>query len=252
MAVGAPSAGLRVAAISDIHGNLHALEAVLAAIEARGIEAIVCLGDVVGYGADPERCVQAIREREIPTVAGNHDRVAAGLEEPSDFNLIAQLAIGWTAEQLSESSRTWLAELPLTLELPALDLHLAHANPALPATWQYVLDPETAEVCLQTVAERVSVVGHSHIPAVFELFGDDVALVEGNVVRVRPGGRYLVNAGSVGQPRDGAWQAGFAVLEPGGERIEIVRVDYDLEGAGQAIVDAGLPPVLARRLGEGR
>jgi diadenosine tetraphosphatase ApaH/serine/threonine PP2A family protein phosphatase len=233
---------VRLAVISDIHSNLEALQAVLAQIEQMGCDHIVCLGDVVGYGADPGPCVDLVRERCAAVVRGNHDQAVAdgaGLEYlPRD----GQEAAVHNRKLLSEEQLAYLNTLPLVDVFQGFTL--AHATPEAPDTWRRLDSFTIARAQFSHFDTAVCFIGHTHIPAVMaEKLG---------VLRVRRGSRFLVNVGSVGQPRDTNPQACFVVFDTDLFTCRFVRVPYDLETTARKIADAGLPKALGQRLRVGR
>ncbi len=242
----------RLVVLSDIHGNLHALDAVLAAIDEIGPDALVCLGDVVGYGAFPNECIDRLRERAIPTLAGNHDQAAVGLTPIKYFNEIAKVALEWTAAQLRPDNGDWLKELPFTSELGD-DFFFVHASPSDPEQWGYVLTFGDARQAFTRFTQRFGFIGHSHQPALIQLTDDELTCPEdlGLPVRIRIGPRYLVNVGSVGQPRDRNPAACFVIVDMEEGQVTFQRVAYDIEAAQEAIRQASLPEELAARLGYG-
>ena len=239
---------MTAAIVSDIHGNLEALEAVLAHIDRNPPEVTVCLGDFVGYGAQPNECVEVLRPRLEAAVLGNHDAAALGRVRLGSFNDDAASAARWTGDALTPASRAYLESLPLALAWRGA--RLVHAAPRQPESWSYVLSPADAEDEMGSYGEALCFIGHSHYPGIFErdrsgrmgyTRAAEVELVEGH--------RYLVNVPSVGQPRDGDPRAGYLRWE--GTRLVHVRIEYDVESAGRRILAAGLPRFLADRLQRG-
>jgi diadenosine tetraphosphatase ApaH/serine/threonine PP2A family protein phosphatase len=242
-------ASRRLAVFSDIHGNLHALQAVLSVIDALGIDSMACLGDVVGYGAFPNECCDLLRERRVPTLAGNHDHATLEKTDVRFFNDIAKAAIQWTRERLTVENAQWLENLPHTLIQG--DCLFVHATPQAPERWGYVLTFGDARQCFSCFSQRFCFIGHSHQPALVELQEDKLICPEGNLVEIRPDQRYLVNVGSVGQPRDHNADACFVTLDLNESMLQFHRVPYDIEAAQFAIRQAGLPDELADRLSHG-
>ena len=246
---------MRVAALSDIHANLPALEAVLAAIDADPPDEIWCLGDVVGYGAHPNECTALVAERASVCLSGNHDLAALDRLDTETFSPAAAEAARWTMAKLGDDARSYLAGLETAAE--SLDVALYHASPRDPI-WEYVLWPEQAGECIAQQAKRVSLVGHSHVALGFR--GSD----DGDVERTQGGpmeggatldvgdGRWLLNPGSVGQPRDSDPRAAWLALDTEGWTCHYQRVEYDIERASSAIIEAGLPQHLGRRLFTGQ
>jgi diadenosine tetraphosphatase ApaH/serine/threonine PP2A family protein phosphatase len=237
---------LKYAILSDIHGNLEALLAVLEVIDDLDVDGIVCLGDVVGYGANPNEVLEIVRERAQATVLGNHDKAAIDPAEEAYFNSWAVQAIRWTRDELTEESAEYLRSLPLESVLD--DVRLVHASPSDPARWRYVLSPQAAAKEFSTFDESFCFIGHSHVPMIVlrtevgasELLDGEVALPAG--------ARVLINVGSVGQPRNGDPRACFAVLDLDDRSARLVQVSYDLHTARAKIMEAGLPRFLGDRL----
>jgi predicted phosphodiesterase len=241
---------MRVAVISDIHANLHALEAVLGDIDPEQPDELWCLGDLVGYGARPNECCALVRERADLCLIGNHDLVALGALGIDDFNPEAAKAARWTANALDEETRAFLG----SLEPNAAPDHaqLFHASARDPV-WEYVLTDEAASATLQLTTAPVVLVGHSHIALAVTL-GD--RLVEGGLA---PGGtttelegRWLLNPGSVGQPRDGDPDAAWLLLDFDARFASFRRVAYPIQETQRELRDAGLPEALAARLAVGQ
>jgi len=239
-----------IAIISDVHANLEALETVLEDTGRQGAERLWCLGDVVGYGADPNPVCERIAAQADLAIAGNHDWAAVGKMKIGYFNSAAALAIDWTAEQLSDASREWLAGLPL-MRLEG-EARLVHATPSDPAGWQYVLSSPDAEAELGSYSETLCFIGHSHFPAAYESDGARLRYLPEERVPLVAGRRYLVNVGSVGQPRDGDPRAAYLLYDTEGRELVRRRLEYDIEAAAQKILQAGLPEFLAQRLQRGR
>ncbi len=239
---------MRYAVLSDIHGNLPALQAVLEQLGS--VDAIWCLGDIVGYGADPSGCVDLLRKTAKVTVQGNHDLACATGEGLSCFNSDAARACRWTKDALSQPDRAYLASLP-SLATPD-GITLAHGSPSDP-TWEYVASPRVAALCFGAFGTPMCMVGHTHVPAVFRQATD------GRVSEIRPGesavsltgGRFIINPGSVGQPRDGNPAAAYAVLDTSAETVAFVRVRYPVTETQRRILAARLPARLATRLSYG-
>jgi diadenosine tetraphosphatase ApaH/serine/threonine PP2A family protein phosphatase len=244
---------VKVAVLSDVHGNLPALQSVLRATERRKIDELWCLGDIVGYGADPTACIDLVRERAQLILAGNHDLVAAGRYSAEGFSRHARLAISWTAQQLDDEHREWLASLPSGVDREGIGLF--HASPRDPV-WEYVVDPQVARGCLDAQAERITMIGHSHLALSWTPDPADPQLAIGTL---RPGGeqldtggeRWILNPGSVGQPRDRDARAAWLEFDTASGRATWHRSSYDVTAAQRAIREAGLPDVLADRLGAG-
>jgi diadenosine tetraphosphatase ApaH/serine/threonine PP2A family protein phosphatase len=232
---------MRLALISDLHGNLEATQAVLADTKVRGIDELLCLGDVVGYGPDPEACLEIVRERCAACVLGNHDEaVVAGDGTgylPEDGRRAAMLHHEW----LSDDQIDWLRSLPYVLQTHGVTL--AHASPGEPDAWLRLDTFQAVRDQFAHFETDVCFVGHSHKPA--------VASATLGVMKVRPGHRYLVNVGSVGQPRDHDPRAAYGLFDTETMAYELVRVHYDIARTQSKITDRGLPSGLSRRLSRG-
>jgi diadenosine tetraphosphatase ApaH/serine/threonine PP2A family protein phosphatase len=240
---------VRYAVISDIHGNLEALEAVLDDAAARA-DGVLCTGDVVGYGADPVACVELLATRATTIVAGNHEHAVAGLLDLDWFNPYARAAAEWTRTRLDTDHMSYLAALPLTAELA--DATLVHASPREPDEWDYLVSAGDGLDAFPAFSTRLCFVGHSHVPAVWSLGSSGPEYLPGTVdVTLEQGRRYLVNVGSVGQPRDGDPRAAYALWDMEKGRIAIRRVTYDVERAQRKILAGGLPRLLSDRLSRG-
>ncbi|KPJ53534.1 hypothetical protein AMJ39_04440 [candidate division TA06 bacterium DG_24] len=240
---------MRYAFISDIHGNLEALDTVLQEIEGASVETIVCLGDLVGYGADPNECVDRVRSLTEHIVVGNHDHAAVGLTDVDYFNPWARAAVIWSGEVLRPENREFLKALPLTLDL---DDHLCvHSSPSSPAAWRYVLSAADARYEFASFTERVCLIGHSHVPLLAVDAGGECSVQRDSVFTLRRDYRYIINAGSVGQPRDYDPRACYVIYDGETDRVEFRRVAYDIRRAQEKIIRAGLPPFLAERLAFG-
>jgi len=244
---------MRIAVIADIHANYEAFEAVLDRIEALRVNKIVCLGDIVGYGANPNECVDLVRDRKIKSVMGNHDACAAGLEEPDGFNPLARSALFWTRENLKEEKGLFLMTLPR--ELRVIDFHLFHGS--MCNLNRYILGKSDAieNFLLLSKLPGDSVngfFGHTHVRTVFSIGKAGVETEEALELSLSPDKRYLINPGSVGQPRDGDPRATFLVYDENERRVTFHRVEYDVKACQKKILSAGLPPMHAERLVWGR
>jgi len=241
-----------VAVITDIHSNLPALEAVFESIEERGVERIWCLGDVVGYGADPDACTDLVREHCELCLVGNHDLAVLGELDIAAFSEAAAVAVEWTREGIGESALEFLR--PLVPAAVREGIALFHASPRDPV-WEYVLSIEQAHACMDVQPERVALIGHSHISLFFSRYPEDGGpgevrgeQADDEAKLVLGEGRWLVNPGSVGQPRDGDPRAAWLELDTEKLTAGFHRVPYDVDRAAAAIAEAGLPERLADRL----
>jgi diadenosine tetraphosphatase ApaH/serine/threonine PP2A family protein phosphatase len=225
---------------------------VLAELSSTGVDGLVSLGDLVGYGADPSRVVDALARRDAVAVAGNHDHAAAGLLGLDWFNPYARAAAEWTAGRLTPDQGRYLAGLPLVAELAGATL--VHSSPSHPEEWPYLVSPSDGAEAFGAFRTPLCFVGHSHMPAVWILREDGrVDFARGGArLELRPGERYIVNVGSVGQPRDGDPAAAYAVWDLDRSTVEVCRVYYDALEARRRIHAAGLPRVLGDRLLHGR
>jgi predicted phosphodiesterase len=251
-AAAAGSWRMRRAVISDIHANLEALQAVLERIKEQEVEEILCLGDSVGYNADPNECLDILRSMNVTCVLGNHDASAAGLEEPEDFNPLALTAVLWTRERLTPDNKQFLADLPR--ERKSGSLLLFHG--AIHDTDRYLLYREDAVENFRLLAETPEVTigffGHTHIRAALSSQKGVISFqLVPEELKVQSGHHYLINPGSVGQPRDGDPRASFLVYDDRRARITFHRVAYDIRACQEKILRAGLPPQLAERLAWG-
>lgn len=240
---------MTIVLISDIHANLEALEAVLAVVDARRPDRIVCLGDVVGYGASPNECLDLVRRRCGLVLLGNHDAAASGGPEAARFNIYARVAAEWTAKTLTRENREFLQKLPLTATESGY--FCVHASPATPRDWEYLLDRFDAEPQFAYFTEPVCFIGHTHQPAAFLADPGGARQLALAGLKLDPSRRYILNVGSVGQPRDHDPRACFVVFHDASGEVEYVRVPYDVEAAQAKIRAAHLPEVLATRLATG-
>jgi diadenosine tetraphosphatase ApaH/serine/threonine PP2A family protein phosphatase len=244
---------LKYLVISDIHANLEALDAVLAA--AGPYDHALVLGDLVGYGADPNAVVDRVRALPSATlIRGNHDKVGAGLESTDGFNYLARHAIEWTANELTPDHHDWLAALPQGPVVVDDLVEICHGTPFDEDV--YIFDDLDAMRALHVARRPLCLFGHTHVVAAFHLAGEtrSVGHLRSTQIAIPTDGnaRYLVNCGAVGQPRDGDPRAAFGLLDTVTRTLSLVRVEYDIGTAQAKIVGAGLPDVLAQRLAVGR
>ncbi len=249
---------MRFLIFSDIHGNIDALDAVLARAPRDSYDRLLVLGDLVGYGATPNEVVEKIFELEPDAmVRGNHDKVCSGVESADNFNRIASEAARWTLKALTPENKERVAGLPAGPQNADKDVEICHGTPFDEDT--YVFDEDDAAKALDAAHRQVCFFGHTHVPVAYVQKGSDLTVVhpqpggsETTVVNVLKRGRYLINPGSIGQPRDTDQRASYATYDSKKQRIEIRRVPYRIDLAQQRIVEAGLPESLAFRLGLGR
>jgi diadenosine tetraphosphatase ApaH/serine/threonine PP2A family protein phosphatase len=241
---------VRYAIVSDVHGNLESLRQALALMS--DDDALVSLGDMVGYGPNPNECVSILRERCAHAVLGNHDLAATENFGVEYFNEAAREAIGWTQRVLDEPSRQWLSGLPYELRLP--EFLLVHGAPV--QYFEYILDKRTAAWAFERTDAPLVFIGHTHIAEYWVLEPDGSIglkhMQRGGELTLEAGRRYIVDVGSVGQPRDLNPQASFVLFDPERRHVRWVRYDYPIAGVQQKIRSAGLPPYLADRLQSGR
>ena len=243
---------MRYALLGDIHGNTEALSVVLAAIRESQVDKIVCLGDVVGYGAEPVACLTMIRDLNCDVIAGNHDWAAVGKLSIDCFNAYAKAAAIWTREQLDEEQKAWLADLPLTLVYD--HCAVAHGTFHQPEAFNYiqtVFDAQQSFEALKGMNARLGFLGHSHVPVGF-FDTDPITYTLDPEMPVDQDLAMIVNAGSVGQPRDENNKASFALFDSEANQVNIVRLDYDIDAAAAKIRAVGLPEILAARLYQGK
>ena len=241
--------------LSDIHSNLDALEAVLDSVQGQWDELLV-LGDLVVYGGEPNGVIDRIRSLEpLAIIRGNHDKAACGIDDASNFNQIAKYAAVWTGETLTEENREYLRELPAGPVMIDDRVEICHGSPF--DEDHYIFDAEDAHRAMETSERQLCLFGHTHLPVIFKTDGQTF---EGFVpdgdpsleIALQDGLRYVINPGSVGQPRDGDARAAFALYTPGTLTLELRRVPYSVDAAQRRIIVAGLPASLANRLAVGR
>ncbi len=242
---------MRYGIISDIHANLEAFRSVLDRLDGLGVESIVCLGDVVGYNANPNECLDLIKERNIRCVMGNHDLRAAGLELPTDFNYYAAEAIYWTRRQLTEENRNFLANLPKRLHVDGRFLAI---HGWVNDTDRYIFGPHDALKNFRLLDEegiRLCFFGHTHVAVAYLNKDDEVLMLMDEELKLEDDTRYLINPGGLGQPRDRDPRAPFVVYDTENSLVRFYRVEYDVEATGRKVVSAGLSVRLAERLKAG-
>ncbi len=239
---------MRYALISDIHGNIEALEAVLDRFEELEPDRYYCLGDIVGYGADPDACCTRVRELAEVTLLGNHDAAVAGRMDYSYYYDAAKEALDWCRERLDSENLAWLESLPYT-HRPDAVCDLSHGSPFQPEEYDYVFSAEQAQELLRHMdLAPVTFIGHSHLTRSFAVNGSEALDVVAPRFTLRPEFRYVVTVGSVGQPRDYDPRACAGLFDTETRTFEYVRVDYDIESQRQKIIDAGLAENFGTRL----
>lgn len=240
---------MRFAILADIHGNLDALQVVLDDCKKQQVTHYACLGDVVGYNANPKECLDIIRSMGMPCVKGNHDEYCSTEEHLEGFNPAAAEAVNWTRKQLTEDDRQWLRDLKYTRMVT--NFTIVHATLDGPQRWGYVFDKLAAAASLTYQNTSVCFFGHTHVPVAFM----KDSMVRGGTYskfKTEPGKKYFVNVGAVGQPRDNNPKAAYVVYDTVDGTIELRRLDYDIAAAQKKILAAGLPERLAERLAYGR
>ncbi|MCK5216131.1 MAG: metallophosphoesterase family protein [Candidatus Omnitrophica bacterium] len=237
---------------SDVHSNFEAFEAVLKALEEERVDQYVFLGDIIGYGAQPKECLQLLKglaKNGCLYVAGNHDYAACGKAKTDRYVRYAIESLEWTRGILDDDDLQFLAAMPLVQQVE--DFTIAHANLEAPEKWNYILDIDDVHPNFQRLKNQICFIGHSHRPITFyaqegiDWFIQDDFLIEEGV-------KYIINIGSVGQPRDGNPKASFAVYDSAKKSVQIKRQEYDFHATQKKILDAGLPKMLAERLGMGK
>ena len=251
---------MKLLILSDIHGNRFGLEA---AIKSAGsFDALLCLGDVVGYGAHPNECCEILLEHEATCLSGNHDAAALGLIDTDWFNDIAAQAIAWTRQQLSQENHDWLASLSAQRDFAEEDFQGVHGSLREPLE-EYITGADIAEPNLLLMSRSLCFFGHTHEAIVYRAPSQTndwtrpdqmqgALLTQGGTLDIEAGWKYLLNPGSCGQPRDGNPQARYAIFDSQKREVEVVALDYDWNAARAAILEAGLPKVLGDRLLQGR
>ena len=247
---------MRYLVLTDIHANLEALETCLDDAQRRGYDATLVLGDLIGYGADPNAVIASIQAlAPVAIVRGNHDKIALGLDEAEGFNPVARDAARWTFEALTPEYRRWLADLPQGPTIVDDLIEICHGSPYDEDA--YIFDELDAIRGIKSSERPLCLFGHTHYPVTFEvagakLKGSGPASGAETLLEMQPDTKYLLNPGSVGQPRDGDPRAAYAIVDATARRVELMRLVYPIERAQRKIIDAGLPEVLARRLAAGR
>ena len=241
---------MRYAVISDIHSNIEALSAFLKAAEGLRVDKIICLGDIVGYNANPNECIKLLKDNGALCVIGNHDSRVAGFEEPTDFNYHAAAAVYWTRDAVNEESMEFLRGLPRDI---LVNRKFMAVHGWINNTDRYILGPRDAERNVDLMKEARSTLslcffGHTHVPAAYSHEDGEVVFNQENPLKLKKGVRYLVNPGSIGQPRDRDPRAAFLIYDSRKNQINFYRFEYDIHSTAEKILAAGLPERLAERL----
>jgi len=247
---------MKIAVIGDIHSNLEALTTVLQETERLGVTDYICIGDTVGYNANPHECLEIVRNLKLlGIVMGNHDSYIGSDDELRGFNPQAAQAVEWTRQQLTKEEREWLRNLPMRKDIHLQEyrirLSIVHATMDNPNMWGYIFDRFTAAASLQYQWTPLCFFGHTHTPLAFDK-SDDVVGGPYEQLQILPNHKYLVNVGSVGQPRDRDPRAAFVIYEPAQGLVTLHRVEYDIASCQKKIINAGLPLRLSERLPVGR
>lgn len=242
---------MRYGIFSDVHANLEALDAVLDAYKKESIDTYLCVGDVIGYAANPKECIEKVKKTVSITIAGNHDWAAVDLFPLDYFNPYAKEAIIWTSHILDETDKYFLESLKLVYKNK--DLILVHGTLDKPADFNYMTDGYIAFQTFKMLDINICFIGHSHIAGVFIKDKDNnIYYYQNNILEVKKENKYIVNVGSVGQPRDGNPKASYCIYDTTRREIQIKRISYDIEVARKKIISAGLPKFLGDRLLVGR
>jgi predicted phosphodiesterase len=244
---------MRYAIISDIHGNVDALKAVLRDIEKRSVDSIICLGDIVGYYPDPELCVRMVKKYVTCAVAGNHDYAAIGKIDHSNFTFFAYVAMEWTKKHLSDASREYLATLPIILKMDGM--FFTHASPSNPHDFTRYVFPDSDEAIFEafsSLVHRVNFIGHTHWPSIILQDDQRITLHNQPTIHIDERHYYLINVGSVGQPRNFDPRSCYALYDTAAAEISLVYVEYNFTITQKKVLKNNLPNFLAYRLSKGR
>jgi len=236
----------RIAIFSDIHGNLKALDAVITNAKSEGVQNFACLGDIVGYGPNPIECIAALQKIDCVCVKGNHDDDASSDRFLENLNDEARLSLEWTRRRLSASQKEWLAALPYQRRLGRN--MLVHASLDGPEMWNYVRNRFDAASSMQKQNTPLCFIGHTHVPAIYSKEGINVSALTGSFIHLQADQKYLINVGSVGQPRDGVPESSYVVFDREERTLEFKRVAYDVQSVVKEITSSELPSVLGQRL----
>lgn len=242
---------MKIALVSDIHGNLEALQAVLSDIESKKVDKIFCLGDVIGYGCDPKACLDLVDKRCVVKLVGNHEYLFLGLTASDHYNSNALESFQWTRQQLDDHEINLIENYEV--DHVHDNVYLVHASPFEPTKWNYILNPHEAQRAFESLKQNVCFFGHSHLPMIFTESPDGLPRLQtGHDITIDPEERYLINVGSVGQPRDNDSRASYVNYDFETYDITFERVEYDYELTQQKMAKASLPQTLIERLAVGR
>ena len=240
----------KIAILGDIHANIDALSVVLRDCQEQGVTEYLCTGDVVGYNACPHECLAWIRELGCPVVKGNHDHYVASEQNLEDFNPAAAAVVEWTRDQLDAEEIAWLRDLPFSVTDKRITI--VHSTMDRPENFGYVFDHQQAETNFIQQKTPICFHGHTHCPMIYEKQMNGIYRIDPQDIQLKPGRKYFINVGSVGQPRDGDPRASFAIFDSDERQVTLHRVEYDIAEAQRRILAAGLPQRLADRLAQGR
>jgi diadenosine tetraphosphatase ApaH/serine/threonine PP2A family protein phosphatase len=239
---------MKIIIFSDVHGNLEALHAAFRFIEKYPDASIYSLGDIVGYGANPKECISEVRKIVHVSLAGNHDHAAIGLTSIKYFNPYAKEAVIWTSKCLDEEDKRYLLEIPLYKKINQ-KIFIVHSSPLEPDQWHYIMTINDAKRNFAFFKEPLCFIGHSHSPMVIGLNPKgDIFQENDEIVQLKAENRYIINVGSIGQPRDSDWRACLVIYDDESRIIEFKRLEYEVHTAREKIYQAGLPDRLAERL----
>jgi len=242
---------VRYAIISDIHSNFIALEQVLEKIHSEKCDKIICLGDIVGYGPFPNECIELVKKESDMVIAGNHDHAAAGILDMDYFNVFAKKAIEWTITVLKDENKKYLKTLPMYDN--TTDAYFVHATPMIPERWGYILTPHQAKLNFEYMEQQICFIGHSHLPVIFSYNGKKQPdMIYNTEIKLKNNLKYIINVGSVGQPRDHSSQAAFGIYDTEKKIYKILRVSYDVYTIQKAMMSLDFPEFLIERLKYGR
>ncbi|MFH1655130.1 MAG: metallophosphoesterase family protein [Candidatus Omnitrophota bacterium] len=240
---------MRYGIFSDIHSNLEAFEEVVKAYKKEKIDRYLCLGDIVGYAANPKECIAKTKQLKAVVVAGNHDWAAVGLTDTTYFRPVAKQAVFWTAGQLDKTEKDYLKSLSLVYDNE--ELTIVHGALNEPESFHYLLDSVLAEETFNLMKNNICFIGHSHEPGIFVRDKEKISYFTEPKIKKSKDKKYIVNVGSVGQPRDRDNRAAYCVFDTEKKEVYLKRIKYDIEKAQIKIVNAGLPAFLAARLASG-
>jgi diadenosine tetraphosphatase ApaH/serine/threonine PP2A family protein phosphatase len=239
----------RYAIVGDVHGNWEALNAVLQDAASQNVTSYACVGDIVGYNANPIECLERLRGLNCPCIRGNHDHYCSHNEDLGSFHPLAAAVIDWTRKKLSEQQRAWLKNL--RYKRAVAGFMIVHATLDLPDQWGYVFDDLDAMNHFSYQVTPVCFHGHTHVPIAFR-YGSRIKTMQLDRMKIERGEKYFINVGSVGQPRDGNPFASYVIYDMQEREVELRRIEYDIETAQRKIINAGLPDCLAERLALGK